>query len=155
MWPSDKKFADPWIKGMFHEDCRSIMVKHFRWRDIEYFWAHPKRCVNCDGAWHSVSRKSSSYKTRSAAQAIKSEPARAGKLLFVPPKLPEPCIMGSRLHQATVTQLRKFSKTICEMMLKELSVCWNKRLNWEVSYESWWKIAHLSSFRSTRPRFAV
>ena len=46
----------------------------------------------------------SSFKKRSAEQAIKSEPGRAGKLLlFVLSKPAKPCILVSRLQKATVT----------------------------------------------------
>jgi len=58
----------------------------------------------CNGASHSASRQSSSYKTGCVAQAIKSVPGQVGKLLlFVLPKHQGPCILDSGLQKATVT----------------------------------------------------
>jgi len=49
---------------------------------------------------HSANRKPSSYKTRSAAQVIKSVASRAGKhLVFALPRLSEPCILVFRLQK--------------------------------------------------------
>lgn len=70
----------------------------------------------CDGASHNANMKSSSYKTYSAAQSIKSVPSRVEKLLlFVLLKPLEPYILGSHLHKVTIRHSRYTDQYIIKM----------------------------------------